>query len=133
MKPESRTRFICLLFMSLLTAVLYSNLCFAQSSSFGALTVRGKVLIRSHEGTWSPDECRVTLESSGNGQRLAESITGSDGIYYFRGIPPGNYQLVVYLRGQSVGKYPLALTPSSGSFHANGPYLDVPAIEVNIP
>jgi hypothetical protein len=122
-------KIICLLFLMLLTSAFCSKTSLAGVASS---TVRGRVVIQTNNDSWGAWECTVLLFAEGNPQPVADSTTGSDGLFYFRAIPPGKYRLDIYIRGKLVGTRSIDLTQNSQSFNANGPYLDIPPIEVTV-
>jgi hypothetical protein len=59
-------------------------------------TVRGKLERKGDTGNYPAAYVRVTLAPSNAKSDLNSVYTGSDGMYYFRNVPPGTYVLKIW-------------------------------------
>jgi Carboxypeptidase regulatory-like domain len=59
-------------------------------------TVRGKVQRQQQARAYPVANVRVTLTPKTDGARPRLSFTGSDGMFYFQGVPPGAHRLEVW-------------------------------------
>lgn len=132
MKPRNRCRPSLFSFWVVFIAVASTTFSPAQSANTGSLTVRGRIVLESGPDSWGAVECKVSLSAPSGGQRLAESVTGPDGIFYFEGVPFGDYVLYVYLRGRLVGQYPIQLSADSPIVRQNGRFLDLAPIKLTV-
>ncbi len=59
-------------------------------------TVRGKLERKGNTGNYPAAYVRVTLAPSNAKSDINSVYTGSDGMYYFRNVPPGTYVLEIW-------------------------------------
>ena len=74
---------------------------FTGAGVFAASTVRGRLVRKGPSGQYGAAGVQVTIYSTDSKLgRSAAVYTGSDGMYYLNNIPPGPYQLEVWISKQ---------------------------------
>jgi hypothetical protein len=88
-------------------------------------TVRGRIDRQGPSGKNSPAPyIRITLLQENTTKKLPTTYTGSDGLYYVRGVRSGTYILQVWLSPQKLYKsYRIVVT--------NKPYTDIKPIVIS--
>jgi hypothetical protein len=103
----------------LILVVLLGALCFTESSFAQGVTVRGRLVRQGPAGVYPAVNIQVTLFSQQNG-RTVPTVSGYDGMYYFYNIPPGPYNLEIWV-GQNPIVHPV---------HVSAPNTDIPQYPV---
>ncbi|OGP53260.1 MAG: hypothetical protein A2162_00820 [Deltaproteobacteria bacterium RBG_13_52_11b] len=96
---------------------------FAGVDDVDAQTVRGRLYRQTPSGSYPASYVRLTLYNFGpDGGRSAPVYSGSDGTYYFNGIPPGDYTLEVWIDANRSMNFRLHVV--------NQPYTDIGPIHI---
>src|SRR4051812_25852651 len=82
--------------LALIAALSYAGVAVSAAS-----TVRGRIVRRSASGQYPA--VGITISVNSNNPKVGRSAfvyTGSDGMYYLSNVPPGDYQLEVWVTKQ---------------------------------
>ena len=101
---------------------VYSVLLLAVSQAAHAATVRGR-LDRIVNGRRVP-AVGIAVTVSASGRRSAPAYTKQDGIYYLQNVPPGTYNLEIWI-SRVQGARPLVYVIS-----VHEPLTDIPALRL---
>jgi hypothetical protein len=109
----------------LLRVLLICLILAGASQALDAATIRGRLQRVLPNGAWVPiGGVTVTVFSQAIGRSLPAISQLQDGMYYLNNVPPGNYNLEVWIRGTN--NPPLVYTIA-----VNEPYTDL--APVNLP
>jgi len=115
-RPDKRLR------KSILTSLLLFLVVLGAQASAYAGTVRGMLFRRDGYGrSYAAPYVGVSLYNQQIG-RSSLAYTGSDGMYYLYNVPPGKYNLEIWLTPNRPISYTINVT--------NGAYTDIAPIEI---
>lgn len=103
MGPQKRRTHAGALFF-LFTLVALASLCLTASAQVKQSTVRGRIDRQTTTGVVPAAYIRVTMYREDTKEKLPETYTGSNGIYYIRNVTPGTYILQVWLSADRLYK-----------------------------
>lgn len=96
-------KLIILILLLGVSAIPFASLATAQRAQTASRpqaaqkpTVRGKLERKGDTGNYPAAYVRVTLAPSNAKSDINSVYTGSDGMYYFRNVPPGTYVLGIW-------------------------------------
>ena len=113
-----------MLFLILLAIVTAGGTGPSSAQVTTSSTVRGRIDRQGPSGTNPAPYIRITLYQENTTNKLPTTYTGSDGLYYVRGVSPGTYILQVWLTPKTPYKsYRINVT--------NTPYTDIKPIVIS--